>query len=128
MPGTPETPNGLSVAARISNLVVQLMSTYTGRGPTKAWTSIDQDLISVVLRDTLTKGERSLVADGRAQLVLDMRRAYQSTIRSEAIVGLEQITGRTVIAFLSDNHIDPDIAVESFVLQPRPISGEPAGP
>ena len=128
MPGTSETPNGLSVAARISNLVVQLMSTYTGRGPTKAWTSIDQDLISVVLRDTLTKGERSLVADGRAQLVLDMRRAYQSTIRSEAIVGLEQITGRTVIAFLSDNHIDPDIAVESFVLQPRPISGEPAGP
>ena len=128
MPGTLETPNGLSVAARISNLVVQLMSTYTGRGPTKAWTSIDQDLISVVLRDTLTKGERSLVADGRAQLVLDMRRAYQSTIRSEAIVGLEQITGRTVIAFLSDNHIDPDIAVESFVLQPRPISGEPAGP
>ena len=128
MPGTLETPNGLSVAARISNLVVQLMSTYTGRGPTKAWTSIDQDLISVVLRDTLTKGERSLVADGRAQLVLDMRRAYQSTIRNEAIVGLEQITGRKVIAFLSDNHIDPDIAVESFVLQPRPISGEPAGP
>jgi len=76
-----------------------------------------------VLRDTLTKGERSLVADGRAQLVLDMRRAYQSTLQEEAIAGVEQITGRTVIAFLSDNHIDPDIAIESFVLLPRAAPG-----
>jgi len=76
-----------------------------------------------VLRDTLTKGERSLVADGRGQLVLDMRRAYQSTMQEEAIAGVEQITGRTVIAFLSDNHIDPDIAIESFVLLPRAAPG-----
>ena len=31
----------------------------------------------VVLRDTLTNGERSLVADGSTELVLDARRAYQ---------------------------------------------------
>jgi uncharacterized protein YbcI len=92
------------------------MTTYTGRGPTKAWTSIDGDLITVVLRDTLTKGERSLVAEGRSDLVMQMRKAYQDTMRREAIAGVEQLTGRTVIAFLSDNHIDPDIAVESFVL------------
>lgn len=95
------------------------MSTYTGRGPTKAWASIDGELISVVLRDTLTKGERSLVSDGRGQLVLDMRKAYQSTMREELVAGVERISGRKVIAFLSDNHIDPDIAVESFVLEPR---------
>src|SRR3989442_1612796 len=29
------------------------------------------------------------------------------------------VTRRKVIAFLSDNHIDPDIAVESFILEPR---------
>ncbi len=110
---------GVSVAARLSNMVVQTMSSYTGRGPTKAWTSMDQDLICVVLRDTLTKGERSLVSDDRAQLVLDMRKAYQSTMRGELVEGVQQITGRTVIAFLSDNHIDPDIAIESFVLSPR---------
>ncbi len=53
------------------------MNELTGRGPTKAWTSIDDDLISVVLRGTLAKGERSLVADDRSQLVLEMRRAFQ---------------------------------------------------
>jgi uncharacterized protein YbcI len=116
---SPERGDGTSVAARISNHVVQMMSAYTGRGPTKAWTSMDSHLISVVLRDTLTKGERSLVADDRAQLVLDMRRAYQATMREDLVSGVERISGRKVIAFLSDNHIDPDIAVESFVLEPR---------
>jgi uncharacterized protein YbcI len=115
----PDRTDGMSMAMRISNQVVQIMSAYTGRGPTRAWTSIDTDLISVVLRDTLTKGERSLVADSRTQLVLDMRKAYQDTMGADLIAGIEQISGRKVIAFLSDNHIDPDIAIESFVLEPR---------
>jgi uncharacterized protein YbcI len=119
MSGTgPEATSGLSTGARISNMVVQVMRAYTGRGPTKAWTSMDTDLIVVVLHDTLTKGERSLVADGRAQLVRDMRKAYQDTMAREFTVGLQEITGRDVVAFLSDNHIDPDIAIETFVLRP----------
>ena len=108
-----------SPAARISGHVVRTVSAYTGRGPTKSWTSISGDLVSVVLHDTLTKGERSLVRDGRAQLVLDTRKAYQQTMRDELVAGVEQHTGRRVIAFLSDNHIDPDVAIESFVLEPR---------
>jgi uncharacterized protein YbcI len=119
MSGTgPEATSGLSTGARISNMVVQVMRAYTGRGPTKAWTSMDTDLIVVVLHDTLTKGERSLVADGRAQLVRDMRKAYQDTMAREFTAGLQEITGREVVAFLSDNHIDPDIAIETFVLRP----------
>jgi uncharacterized protein YbcI len=109
-----------SPAARISNHCVATLSTYTGRGPTKSWTSIHEDLVTVVLRDSLTKGELSLVRDGRAQLVLDMRKAYQSTMRDDLVAGVEEVTGRKVVAFLSANHIDPDIAIESFVLEPSP--------
>ena len=74
--------------------------------------------------------------DGRSELVLRMRKAYQATMRQELVDAVEQITGRQVIAFLSDNHIDPDIAVEVFILEPlRPDPGaqvaiavaEPAG-
>jgi uncharacterized protein YbcI len=108
-----------SPAAKISNLVVQLLHTYTGRGPTKARATVADDLVTVVLRDTLTKGEQSLVADSKANLVLETRHAYQQTMRTELIEGIEQITGREVIAFLSANHLDPDIAIESFVLKPR---------
>lgn len=116
----------ISPAAQISNLVVALLRSYTGRGPTRAWTSIEGDLVSVVLRDTLTTGERSLIADGRSQLVLDMRKAYQETMGADLVAGVEKIIGRKVIAFLSDNHIDPDIGIESFVLEPR-SSGDGAG-
>ncbi len=114
-----QPPAEQSTAAQISNLVVQLLHTYTGRGPTKAWTSIDTDLVSVVLRDTLSKGERSLAEDSRAPLVLEMRRAYQQTMGKDLIAGVEQLTGRKVAAFLSANHLEPDIAVESFVLEPQ---------
>jgi uncharacterized protein YbcI len=97
---------------------VHVVRAYTGRGPTKAWTTIDSDLISVVMHDSLSPGERSLIDDGRRELVLEMRQAYQNTMRTELLVGVEEITGRTVVAFLSSNHLDPDIAIESFVLEP----------
>jgi uncharacterized protein YbcI len=105
-----------SPAAAISNLVVRLMSEYTGRGPTKSRTYVHDDLITVVLQDTLTKGERSLVRDGKEDLVLSTRLAYQMTMRNDLVSGLEQLTGRTVRAFLSANHMDPDVAVEIFLM------------
>jgi hypothetical protein len=48
--------------------------------------------------------------------VLETRRAYQLTMGEDFTAGIEEITGRQVIAFLSANHIDPDVAIESFVL------------
>jgi uncharacterized protein YbcI len=107
------------MAASISNMMVRLLSEYTGRGPTKARTYIDGDLISVVMQDNLTRGERSLVRDDQSALVLTSRRAYQEAMSTEAVRHVEEITGRKVMAFLSDNHIDPDVAVESFVLEPE---------
>jgi uncharacterized protein YbcI len=107
-----------TVAAAISSATVKLLHEYTGRGPTRARTYIDSDLISVVLQDTLTMGERSLVRDGQVELVIAERKAFQLTMGDQLIAAVERHSGRTVRAFLSDNHIDPDIAVESFVLEP----------
>ncbi|HYI81305.1 MAG TPA: Na-translocating system protein MpsC family protein [Thermoleophilaceae bacterium] len=107
------------LAAAISNGVVHLVLEYTGRGPTRARTHITDELISVVLEDTLTKGERSLVEDGKTALVLDARKAYQQTMRRDLIAMVEEATGRKVRAFLSDNHMEPDVAIESFLLEPQ---------
>jgi uncharacterized protein YbcI len=86
------------------------------------------DLITVVLQELLTKGERSLVRDGKADFVLEMRRAYQFTMREDFTAGIEEITGRRVIAFLSANHIDPDLAIESFMLAPQNNGHQPHAP
>ena len=107
-------PHGLA----ISNLIVRLLSEYTGRGPTQARTHFNDNLVTVVVQDLLTKGERSLLRDGRSKLVLETRMAYQQTMRKDFTEGVETITGRRVIAFLSANHLDPDLAIESFMLAP----------
>jgi uncharacterized protein YbcI len=114
----PSEERGGAIAVKISNLVVQLFRTHTGRGPTKSRTSIEANLITVVLRDTLTSGERNLVADGQAELVAGLRRAYQRLMQDELIAGVEELTQRKVAALLSDNHVEPDVAVEVFVLEP----------
>lgn len=106
------------LSAAISNAVVRVFYEYTGRGPNRARSFVSDDLISVVLEETLTKGERQLAEDGKSDVVLQSRDAYQDMMREDLIAAVEQLTGRHVRAFLSDNSIDPDVAVESFVLEP----------
>jgi hypothetical protein len=74
--------------------------------------------VVVLLEDTLTKGERRLVAQGRDIRVLDYRAEFQAAMREDAIAKIEELTGRKVTAFMSANHIDPDLAAELFVLEP----------
>jgi uncharacterized protein YbcI len=107
-----------SVSAEISRRAVQLVREYTGRGPTKARTTINGDSVAIVLADTLTKGERSLVARGKVEHVLQTRHEYQKVMREDLTRLVEEQTGRKVAAMMSDNHIDPDVAVEFFVLEP----------
>jgi uncharacterized protein YbcI len=106
----------------ISTAAVQLLHEYTGRGPTKAKTLINDDVVTIVLADTLTKGERKLVDSGRSERVLQLRHDYQLTMRDDLIALVERQLERKVIAFMSQNHIDPDLAVEVFVLEPD-VSG-----
>jgi len=91
-------PVGGVLASAISNGVVRLLREYTGRGPTRARTHISDDLINVVLEDTLTKGEQSLVNDGETALVLSARNAYQRTMRTDLVILVEELTGRKVRA------------------------------
>jgi len=123
MPEVSDTPIeagalGTSQAAAISEAIVGLLHDYTGRGPTKARTTIGPDTIVVTLRDCLTKAERRLCRQGHAPDVLAMRRNYQNTMRDDLIAAVERLTGGTVEAFLSDNLHEPDLAVEIFLMHP----------
>jgi uncharacterized protein YbcI len=106
------------LAAAISNAVVGALASTTGRGPTRAKTTLGENAVFVVLQDTLTRGELNLVQAGESEAVLDLRRRWQRIMRTSCSHEIEQLTGRKVIGFMSDNHIDPDIAVEVFILEP----------
>ena len=107
-----------STAAAISTRAVRLLHEYTGRGPTKARTTINTDSVMILFADTLTKGERKLAENGDAATVIQMRHRFQEAMRDDLIAVVETETKRKVVAFMSTNHIDPDMAAELFVLEP----------
>jgi uncharacterized protein YbcI len=116
-------PAGGRLNSAIANAVVRTASRYIGRGPTRAQAFFRHNFVVVVMEDTLTTGERSLIADGREEAVLDMRREFQRAMRDDLTAPIEELTGCKVLALMSDNHIDPDLAAEIFVLD-QPVSGE----
>jgi uncharacterized protein YbcI len=127
------SPDGLdgkkgTLSAAISNAVVGLLHDFTGRGPTRARTTIGADTIVVTLRDSLTKAERTLADRGQSTEVLAMRRAFQDTMRDDLVAAIERLTGRTVEAFLSDNLHEPDVAVEIFLMEPNDSNGRREAP
>src|SRR5829696_5942422 len=83
--GAPMSTVEGQLSAAISNAVVQCTREYTGRGPTKARTTIGNDMIVTRMEDTLTKGERSLADSGKGDMVTDIRRCFQMTMR-EALI------------------------------------------
>lgn len=115
---------GYSVAARISTHMVQLMSRYTGRGPTRARTTLNTNFATVILDDTLTRAETNLVAAGEIESVVQQRRTFHRMMREEAIAAIEQVTGRHVRAYLSDIAPEAAVGAHVFVFEPVGETGQ----
>jgi uncharacterized protein YbcI len=105
--------------ARISNEMVRLHSEYYGRGPTKAKVYVDGDLVAVVLEETFTPAEKTLIARGESEGIQDIRRRFQRAMADQFKSIVEQATGRGVRSFLSETDLDNDISVELFLLGAR---------
>jgi uncharacterized protein YbcI len=104
--------------AEISTGLVQLHSRYYGKGPTKAKTHFVDDTVVCILRGGFTTVERTLLDTGEVESVYQMRRSFQQAMEEEFGRIVEGATGRKVIAYMSSIHVDPDLAVELFVLEP----------
>jgi|SRR5207249_10363196 len=102
----------------ISRSLVAAFKEATGRGPTRSRTYVQDNVVVTVLHDTMTRGEQTLKEEREADAVRDLRRVFQGALRDDAVGAVERLTGRKVLAFLSDHAVDPDYAVEVFVLEP----------
>ena len=127
MTGERQPHGGGELNAAITRAVVRIHSQYVGRGPTKAQTFYRGPVVVTVMENAMTKAEQSLVADGELEVVLGMRQKFQRTMREDLVAEIERITGRRVVAFMSDNHVEPDLAAELFFLD-APVNGEHGAP
>jgi len=100
----------------IANEIVRLHSEYYGQGPTKSRVHASGDVIAVVLEETFTRAERTLIERGEAEGIKDIRRRFQRVMAEQFIAIVEQATGRKVRSFFSDTDLDEDLSVELFIL------------
>jgi uncharacterized protein YbcI len=105
-------------AAAISNTIAGLHRTHYGRGPTRTRTVMGSDYVICFLEDVYTPVERTLIDAGRFDTVRETRNAFQDTMRVAFSDAVEEAVGRKVIGFLSQVHVEPDLAIETFILEP----------
>lgn len=117
VPAPPATPDVARQALTISNALSRDHRAYFGRGPDTVRTVIQKGHVISFLEGIYTPLERSLLDADKHDLVMEARLAYQQIRREDFTSIVETTTGRTVRAFLSQNHVAPDIAVEIFVLE-----------
>ena len=79
-------------------------------------TYFQDDLVVVLLEETFTPAERTLIERGESQGIQDIRRRFQQAMRDEFVSVIEQATGRRVRSFLSETDLEQDVSVEVFLL------------
>lgn len=104
------------VRATIAREIGRLQSEYYGRGPTKAKTYYEGDVVVVVLEETFTPAETTLIARGESEGIQDIRRRFQRAMAEQFKAIIEQSTGRRVRSFLSETDLEEDLSVELFIL------------
>ena len=100
----------------ISNAAVALHRDHFGRGPGAAKTHLADNLVVCVLTDVFTPVERTLIDAGQVERVRETRSAHRAATEDVYKQRMEEVIGRPIEAHLSSIHVDPDVAVDVFVL------------
>jgi uncharacterized protein YbcI len=114
---------GGQLLAAISNRIVRIQREHYGRGPMKAKTYALDDLVVVVMRGTgFTPLEKTMLESGDADRIVEMRHQFQHVMTKRFTDTIEELTGRKVLAFLSQAHVEPDLTIEMFFVD-GPLEG-----
>ena len=114
-------------AQAISNAITKLQRDHYGRGPDSVRTVVGYDHIICFLENTFIAVERTLIDAGEIAAVRETRLAFQRAMETRFTNTIEELSGRKVRAFLSQVSLNPDIAVEVFVLERGDAEPAPEG-
>ena len=121
--GRPAFPGGGQLLATISTSVVAILREHYGRGPMQAKTYAFDDILVVVMRGSgFTPLEQTIIDSGEPERVVAMRHDFQRMMHKRFTDTIEELTGRHVLAFLSQAHVEPDLTIETFFLE-QPLDG-----
>jgi uncharacterized protein YbcI len=104
--------------------MVALLKEFYGRGPTRAKSYYEDDLVVCVLRGGFSRVEQTLLEGGRGSAVIQQRMEFQDLMRDRFTAVIENATGQPVIGYMSGNQQEPNIMCEVFVLAPTDLVDE----
>lgn len=117
-PDAPLTGDALLVA--MTDEMVALHERYYHRAPVTAKSLLlGDDLLACVLGGVYTDVEKTMIELQRTTIVQETRSAFQSAMQHKFINAVERLSGRGVLAFISNHHVGPDMEIELFMLKPR---------
>jgi uncharacterized protein YbcI len=111
--------SGNELLEAVTEAMVALHERYHHRTPVTAKTLLlGDDLLVCVLGGVYTDVEKTMIELQRSTIVQETRSAFQTAMQRRFIDQVERLTGRGVMAFISNHHVGPDIEVEVFMLAP----------
>ena len=116
----PESPlHGDELLTAVTEAMVALHKRYYHRKPVTAKTRmLGDDLLACVLGGVYTDVEQTMIEIQRHTIVQETRNAFQNAMQHRFIAAVEQLSGRKVMAFISNHHVGPDVEIELFLLAP----------
>jgi uncharacterized protein YbcI len=112
--------------AAVTAAMVGFHQRYHNREPVTAKTlMLGDDLIACVLGGVYTDVEKTMIEIQRTTLVQETRNAFQNAMQDKFIDAVQRLSGRRVLAFISNHHVGPDIEIELFFLAPEPALDRP---
>ena len=109
-----------AMLAAVTEQMIALHEQYHHRAPVTAKTLLlGDDLLAVVLGGVYTDVEKTMIEIQRTTIVQETRNAFQNAMQHKFISAVERLSGRRVLAFVSNHHVGPDIEIELFMLVPE---------
>ncbi|MBV8988288.1 MAG: DUF2294 family protein [Solirubrobacterales bacterium] len=107
---------GEPLLAAVTEAMVGMHERYHGRRPASAKSlMMGGDLLACVMGDVYTEVEKTLIELRRSPVVQETRSAFQSVMQDRFIATVQRLSGRRVVAFISNHHVGPDLEIELFV-------------
>jgi uncharacterized protein YbcI len=114
---TPLVGDELLSAVTVS--MVALHERYHHRTPVSAKSQmLGDDLLACVLAGVYTDVEKTMIELQQSTVVQETRSAFQNAMQRKFIDEVQRLSGRGVLAFISNQHVGPDIEIELFMLAP----------
>lgn len=116
---------GAELLDAVTESMVALHQRYHHRAPVTAKSQLMGDeMLACVMGGVYTDVEKTMIELQRESVVQATRHAFETAMQHKFIGAVERLSGRRVVAFISNHHVGPDMAVELFMLEPAGLDTE----